>query len=41
MNSITTKIIFLLTLYTSSVFAECKHNNKSEIIKFLEVEFYK
>ena len=41
MNNIITKIIFFLVLYTSSVFAECKSNNESEIIESLEVEFYK
>ena len=41
MNNIITKIIFLLVLYTSSAFAECKNNNKSKIIESLEVEFYK
>ena len=41
MTSIITKIIFFLILFTSSVFAECKSNNKSEIIESLEIEFYK
>ena len=41
MNNIIAKIIFFLILFTSSVFAECKSNNESEIIESLEVEFYK